>query len=91
MATTHIKWWGADIELSHSETTQLTTYLNAGNTGIATLGQALNAMGITDIQTVAGAVNGLLSLGITALNACNAQQNGIYLRVIWIGVPWCRA
>jgi hypothetical protein len=92
MATTHITWYGAIVEFDHPEITQIISHINTGSAGIGALAVTLAAMGITGpAVVVAGIVSALLRLGAALLNGCNSRQAGIFLHVIWVGVPWCRS
>jgi len=92
MATTHIVWYGVVVEFSASELTHITNTMNTGAAGAGALTVALAAIGITGpaavITSIAGAA---LGLGAAALNGCNSKGIGIFLHVLWVGVPWCRS
>jgi predicted MFS family arabinose efflux permease len=92
MATAHIVWFGVVVEFSHQEITQITSTMNSGAAGAGALGAVLGGMGIIGTGAViTGIVGALLKVGATLLTGCNSKQTGIYLWVLWVGVPWCRS
>jgi len=92
MARAHIVWFGTVVEFSHPEATQLSATVGSGAAAAGVLTAALGGMGITGpAAVISGIATALLTLGSAALNQCNSKnQRGIYLYVLWVGVPWCR-
>ena len=92
MATTRLTWFGAVVEFDHPEITQIVSLINIGSTTIGAVAGVLAAMGVTGAAAViTGIVGALLRLGSALLSACNSQRRGIFLYVLWVGVPWCRS
>jgi len=91
MATTRTTWFGVIVEFSHSEVTYVVNAANTGAGAAGTLAALLAAFGITGpAAIISGIVSAVLSLGGSALNGCNAPARGIFLYVLWVGLPWCR-
>lgn len=92
MATTNLKWYGAEIEFSDAEIRAIINTVNTGAAGAGVLSVALTAMGVTGpVALLTGAATAVLTLGGAALTGCNGSARGIYLHVLWVGLPWCRA
>ena len=83
---------GAVIDFDHSEVTQISAHLGTGAAVAGALTAALAVAGVTASASIITAILGaLLQLGSSALSGCNANQRGISLTVLWIGLPWCKA
>ena len=92
MATTRVTWFGVVVEFDHREITQITSTMNTGAAGAGALAGILTGMGITGpAAIIASIMAALLRLGVSVLNGCNSKLIGIFLYVLWIGVPWCRS
>ena len=84
MATTNLKWYGAEIR-------SIINTVNTGAAGTGVLSVVLTAMGVTGpVALLTGAATAVLTLGGAVLTGCNANVRGIYLHVLWVGLPWCR-
>jgi hypothetical protein len=90
MTTSRFTWFGVVVELDHSETTYLIANLNTGTAGLGYVATLLAAMAIPH-AAVAGAAAALVRLGVAGLGRCNSAQRGIFLYVLWVGLPWCKS
>lgn len=94
MATTHISWWGVELELSDAEVSQVVTAMTTGGNvinGLAHLvGSFFTHLAHAHALAPAGTIlKALAGLGASALTNCNANKNGVTLYAKWVGGFWC--
>jgi hypothetical protein len=100
MATMHLTPLGVAIDLSHSEVTQIISFMNSGASGAGALTALLTQLvhlgitGTTGASATATAISGaatvMLNRGAAYLNRCNSKRTGIHLFGYWFGRFWCR-
>lgn len=78
--------WGPYIQLDSCNTNRLIAALGAG-AGVATVAALLS--GAVGVGLAAGVVAAVLAIGGGAVAFCAADGNGVVLRLLWTGTPYC--
>jgi hypothetical protein len=82
MAYTHHTPFGAIIELDNTEVNNISAILSNTTSGAIAVASMLTATGISGpAETVASAIHAIFGIGDALLNACNSNNNGIFLYV----------
>jgi hypothetical protein len=89
MPTARATQTGVVVDFSNLEVTRITNVLNVGG-GFAALATAIG-LTTAPLSVFIAIVAAVLGIGSASLSACNSQQKGIELTIMWIGVPWCKS
>jgi hypothetical protein len=83
----NVRWWGIEVHLNSSATSDLLGVMTAG-AGIAAVVSVLTIY-LGGSGLLSGIAAGLLTLGVGVIQLCS-NSNGVIIAKPHVGPPWCR-